>query len=315
MEFKSEEFLRKVEKASKQRDGENFKANDIYADEGNPYSQSGGKPYNDTNSELEDILLSANSSSQDKKKYIVLAGSLVVLFLIILILIKVFSGSPQDDTLTKTSETISQDKALEGQSIEQEYQRIINERLKKLQEQKEAEQSQTSTQAEQIQPMQEQQPDVQQPITVEEPIKETPITPVKETIKETVKQPIVEKKTVQPEPTPKTTAPKTDTKALFTQATTPSSSSTTQNVSKANSNSDLKGFFIQVGAFSKEPSNNFLNKIKSKGYSYKIFKDNVNGITYNKVLVGPFNSRTEAESNATGVKKALELNSAFILSF
>lgn len=315
MEFKSEEFLRKVEKASKQRDGENFKANDIYSDEGNTYNQNSGRPYNDTNSELEDILLSANSSSQDKKKYIVLAGSLVVLFLIILILIKVFSGSPQEETLTKTSEAISQDKALEGQSIEQEYQRIINERLKKLQEQKEAEQSQTPTQAEQTQAIQEQPTEIQQPIAVEEPIKETPIAPVKEPIKETVKQqPVVEKKVVQPEPTPKATAPKTDTKALFAQATTPSTS-TTQSATKSSNNSDLKGFFIQVGAFSKEPSNDFLNKIKSKGYSYKIFKDNVNGITYNKILVGPFNSRAEAESNATSVKKALELNSAFILSF
>ena len=174
MEFKSEEFLRKVEKASKQRDGENFKSNDVYADDGNPYNQSGGKPYGDTNSELEDILLSANSSSQDKKKYIVLAGSLVVLFLIILILIKVFSGSSQDDTLTKAPETIAQDKAIEGQSIEQEYQRIINERLKKLQEQKEAEQSQTPAQAEQMPPMQDQPAEVQQPIVAEEPIKETP---------------------------------------------------------------------------------------------------------------------------------------------
>ena len=312
MEFKSEEFLRKVEKASKQRDGENFKANDIYADEGNPYNQNGGKSYNDTNSELEDILLSANSSSQDKKKYIVLAGSLVVLFLIILILIKVFSGSPQDDTLTKAPEPIAQDKALEGQSIEQEYQRIINERLKKLQEQKEAEQSQTPTQTDQPQSTQEQPADVQQPVVAEEPIQETPVAPIKETIKESVKQPVVEKKVVQPEPAPKATAPKADTKALFTQ-TTPTSSTTKTSTTSTSSN--LKGFFIQVGAFSKEPSNDFLNKIKSKGYSYKVFKDTVNGVTYNKVLVGPFNSRAEADSNATSVKKALDLNSAFILSF
>lgn len=304
MEFKSEEFLRKVEKASKQRDGENFKANDIYADEGNPYNQNGGKSYNDTNSELEDILLSANSSSQDKKKYIVLAGSLVVLFLIILILIKVFSGSPQDDTLTKAPEPIAQDKALEGQSIEQEYQRIINERLKKLQEQKEAEQSNIPTQTEQPQSAQEQPTEIQQPVVAEEPVQET--------IKESVKQPVVEKKVVQPEPAPKATAPKADTKALFTQ-TTPTSSMT--KTSTTNTSSNLKGFFIQVGAFSKEPSNDFLNKIKSKGYSYKVFKDTVNGVTYNKVLVGPFNSRAEADSNTTSVKKALDLNSAFILSF
>ncbi|MFA6685084.1 MAG: SPOR domain-containing protein, partial [Arcobacteraceae bacterium] len=209
-------------------------------------------------------------------------------------------------------EPIAQDKALEGQSIEQEYQRIINERLKKLQEQKEAEQSQTPTQTEQPQSAQEQPTEVQQPVVAEEPVQETPVAPIKETIKESVKQPVVEKKVVQPEPAPKATAPKADTKALFTQ-TTPTSSTTKTSTTSTSSN--LKGFFIQVGAFSKEPSNDFLNKIKSKGYSYKVFKDTVNGVTYNKVLVGPFNSRAEADSNATSVKKALDLNSAFILSF
>lgn len=307
MEFKSEEFLKKVEKASNSRDNKTlFDQSDLYGNDSSGYSQQNNSKYNEPNSELEDILLSSNSSTVDKKKYAVIAASLVVLFLIILIFFKVISGSNDEETLTKPqpTETISQDKALEGQNIEQEYQRIINERLKKLQEQKEAEQSQIPTQAEQTQPMQEQQTsEVQQPIVTQEPVKET------------VKQPVVEQKVAQPETTTKTSTPKTDAKTLFSQTTPTAVTNTTQPVTTANVNTNLKGFFIQVGAFSKDPSQNFLAKIQTSGYQYKIFKDTVNGITYNKVLVGPYNTRADASSNIENIKKALEINSAFILNF
>lgn len=136
MEFKGDEFLKKVEQANAKRDNQDlFEQNDVYPNEDNGYpnKQNASSYNNEPNSELEDILLSSSSSSDDKKKYIILGASLVILFLITLILIKVFSGSSDSDTLTQSKpEQISQDKALESQSIEQEYQRIINERLKKI---------------------------------------------------------------------------------------------------------------------------------------------------------------------------------------
>jgi DedD protein len=296
MEFKSEEFLRKVEKASQNRDNNNgFEQDDIYAEEQSGYSQKDSRQYsNEPNSELEDILLSANSSSTDKKKYIILAASLVVLFLLVLILVKVFSGSSEENLTKETTEQISQDKALEGQSIEQEYQRIINERLKKLQEQKELENQ--PTQSAEVTPAQEQQIVTE---TETAPI-ETPVQPVQ---KETVATPVkVETPKVE---TPKVVAPKQTTATPTQPKQTTTSSSTAA----------LKGYFIQVGAFSRDPSQEFLTKIKTSGYQYKIFQDLVNGVIYNKVLVGPYNSNVEARSQIENIKRDLGLNSAFVLGF
>ncbi|MCK9336981.1 MAG: SPOR domain-containing protein [Arcobacteraceae bacterium] len=295
MEFKSEEFLRKVEKASQNRDNNNgFEQDEIYAEEQSGYNLKDSRQYsNEPNSELEDILLSANSSSTDKKKYIILAASLIVLFLLTLILVKVFSGSSEETLTKETTEQISQDKALEGQSIEQEYQRIINERLKKLQEQKESENQ--PTQNTETTPPQEQQ------IVAEEEI--TPVeTPA----------PIVQKQEVVTPPkaqTQKVVVPKVETPKQAT--VTPTQPKQTAN----NKTATLKGYFIQVGAFSKDPNQEFLTKIKTSGYQYKIYQDLVNGIMYNKVLVGPYNSNIEARSQIENIKRDLGLNSAFVLGF
>jgi DedD protein len=52
-------------------------------------------------------------------------------------------------------------------------------------------------------------------------------------------------------------------------------------------------YYIQVGSFSKyEPNKKFLNSIKNLGYNYKYHKVG----KLNKVLVGPFKSRSEANS-------------------
>lgn len=301
MEFKSEEFLRKVEKASQNRDNNGFEQDDVYAEEQSGYSQKDSRQYsNETNSELEDILLSANSSSTDKKKYIILAASLIVLFLLVLILVKVFSGSSEETLTEEKTEQISQDKALEGQSIEQEYQRIINERLKKLQEQKESENQ--TTQNTDVAPTTQEQPIVTETQTA--PVE----TPVQDVQQQEVVSPVkVEKPKTQ---TPKVVVPKVETPKQTTVTTTQPKQTTTTTSTAA-----LKGYFIQVGAFSKEPSQEFLTKIKTSGYQYKIYQDLVNGIMYNKVLVGPYNSNVEARSQIENIKRVLGLNSAFVLGF
>jgi DedD protein len=69
------------------------------------------------------------------------------------------------------------------------------------------------------------------------------------------------------------------------------------------------GYFIQVGSFSKyTPNKKFLNSITSLGYKYKYHK--VNNI--NKVLVGPFKSRTEA-NRAKKVLRAKVEPGAFLV--
>lgn len=68
-------------------------------------------------------------------------------------------------------------------------------------------------------------------------------------------------------------------------------------------------YFIQVGSFSKyTPNKKFLNSITNLGYKYSYHKvDNIN-----KVLVGPFKSRTEA-NNAKKVLRAKVEPGAFLV--
>jgi len=65
--------------------------------------------------------------------------------------------------------------------------------------------------------------------------------------------------------------------------------------------------YIQVGSFSKGPSADFINKIRSTGLKYRIKE--VNG--YRRVLVGPFRSASDAQ-RVLGVVKAKISPSAFI---
>jgi len=62
-------------------------------------------------------------------------------------------------------------------------------------------------------------------------------------------------------------------------------------------------YYIQVGSFSKyEPNKKFLNSIKRLGYNYRYHKVG----TLNKVLVGPFNSREEANKAKKVLRSKIE---------
>jgi len=70
--------------------------------------------------------------------------------------------------------------------------------------------------------------------------------------------------------------------------------------------SSMSGYFIQVGATSKSfPDKRFLQKIKNSGYDYIVHKVNVKGRNITKVLVGPYNSRSEARNELSGVQSSL----------
>jgi len=58
-------------------------------------------------------------------------------------------------------------------------------------------------------------------------------------------------------------------------------------------------YYVQVGAFSNAPDKVFIKKITKLNYSYSVKR--VNGI--NKVLVGAFNSRAQAEDELPQIRK------------
>jgi len=72
-----------------------------------------------------------------------------------------------------------------------------------------------------------------------------------------------------------------------------------------NSNKFIQnGFYIQVGAFYRlKPNKSFLNKLKQSGYEYTLFKSKVNDNIITKVVIGPYESKTDAISRLADVKK------------
>lgn len=72
------------------------------------------------------------------------------------------------------------------------------------------------------------------------------------------------------------------------------------------------GSYIQLGAFSKYPSQKYLDGISAKGYKYTVDKVIVNGKTLNKVLVGPYTSKADARKALPKVKIDLKSPGAYI---
>lgn len=79
---------------------------------------------------------------------------------------------------------------------------------------------------------------------------------------------------------------------------------------KAEALKATNGYFIQVGSFSKTPSNRFLSVIKNGGFNYKITPPSSSGIK--KLLIGPYASQAEAQSELPRVQDRIN-KSAFVI--
>ena len=75
------------------------------------------------------------------------------------------------------------------------------------------------------------------------------------------------------------------------------------------------GYFIQIGAFSKRPSEAYLKNITSQGFKYKVIQEDVKGNTFNKLLIGPYSSRTAASNDVSSVKNKLNIQNTFIVNY
>ena len=66
-------------------------------------------------------------------------------------------------------------------------------------------------------------------------------------------------------------------------------------------------YYIQVGSFSKyEPNKKFLKSITNLGYKYTYRKVRINAKTLNKVLIGPFKTRKEANKAKHVIRAKIE---------
>ena len=293
--------------------------------------------------ELGDILLANTVEPADKKKYIILGLVLVVLFLITIVVIRLVTNSSDDtnDSFVDKKENISQDKVLNDENIEQQYQKIISQKMKKLQEEKKAhidldnKKAQDALNIKKVQKeeiktvkpndikKEEQTKEIKKDLlTLKEDVKkESPkivkpimkkivklIKKVKKIVKKVAKKPVKKevKKVVNKSWPVKKQTLREPTVTDFTKSQTANKLQSPKKVVA------LTGYFVQIGAFTKQPSKAYLSKVKNAGFSYKMHNETIKGKAYIKVLIGPYPNRAIATKNMPTIKSKIGLSSAFI---
>ena len=325
MQIKGDEFIKKVQ-IQQEREELERKLNELEEVEMSISSEpvilerSNNTEQNDH--ELDNIMLgSSNLNNEDnKKKYLILGIVLVVLFLltIIIILLLTDDSSIKEDQFTSNSANSTEMKKLaESDNIEENFQKIINERVKKDASEPMVPQTQDPINT----PNQEVKPEVKpednttlqafENLQKEAENYNSEKTEISDdALDQTIKKIEKSKTAVTKE---KVTTPKEEavTKKVETKKSVKDLVETPSN----SSNDVLGGYYVQVGAFTKKPSDNYTNTIRNAKLKYKIYQDTVNGVAYNKVLIGPYSSKATASENVEDIKQKLNVTSAFVVKF
>ena len=267
--------------------------------------------YDDSN-EFDNIMLNQQQGGEDnKKKYLILGIVLVVLFLLTIIIIRLLtSDSKKEDPFTSNNQSSSEMKTLSENSgnIEDRYQRILDDKAKKDSTEPVVNQ-QINTSNDRLDMIKETKEEAK--LAQNENFSDSSIP--NETLDETIKK--IEEKKQNPK----------------TSETTPSASTKTQTEPKKSirdlveGNATAKsttqeatgdsGYFIQIGAFSKRPSESYLKNITNQGFKYKVIQEDVKGSTFNKLLIGPYSSRAAASNDVSAVKNKLNIQNTFIVNY
>ncbi len=243
--------------------------------------------------ELDDLLISNGESDEIKsgnnKKLILLSAVGVLLFAIIVLVVYLFQGDSQDKNaqnletekplerlepqISQTQNANQQDKdygqvPINNTSSDDQFQMIINQ-IKAQQNQKDN----TSSQA--------------------LPTAPSSTTPKKESVKPTPQPTQIAR--VEPKQEPKA-SPKESFKNV--QVNDPS----------LQGSEAMRGFYVQVGSFSKfSPNKQLLGLINDNKFSYRMQKSGDN----NRLLIGPYTTKQEAQNNLSEIRAKINKD-AFI---
>ena len=296
MEIKGEEFIKKVQlqQESEELEQKLSELEEVQTSigENNTIQNESTNPPIDN--ELGNIMLDNPGVNEEsnKKKYLILGLILVILFLLTIIVIRLLTDTSKEDNFTANkTDPVEAKITKEESNIEENFQKIMNERIKKDNVEKEI------TSEEKIDAINEEK-------EIEEEVETQNSNEIlDETIKKIEAQITPEKKPVVKKVVQKKVVEKKETKQSVKELV------------KNISSSAPKGYFVQIGAFSKKPSNSYISKIKNANLKYKIHQVEVKGKLYNKVLIGPYSSRASANENIENIKSKLNLSSAYILKF
>ena len=257
---------------------------------------------------LLDIKLAGKNNASSKKKMLLLGIGLIILFIITIIVMRVISNNEQEEELQSTvkpAQNLNKDKILDKIDSIEEYQKVIEKSSKQT--------------IEEVQ---------KKDIILPEATKETsPIKYEEPSVKKEIKRDLfeLEKEVVQkvkevvikPKPKPKPHAkpdllkPVTQNKPKRKIVVPPAIE--TNFTKKATSK--VKGYYVQIGAFTKKPADKLLRSITIKGYKYTIHKIEIKGRMYNKVLIGAYPSKNTAKKVLGKIKKDFNNPNAYILKF
>jgi DedD protein len=317
MQIKGEEFMKKVQ-LQQEREELERKLNELEEIEmsihDDPVILSRNISDNDSNNiepndhELNNIMLgsSSNTNEENKKKYLILGIILVVLFLLTIIIIRLLTGdTSKEDQFTSNNANSSEMKKLsENSNIEENFQKIINERVKKDSSQPMVPEIAKTTDEKLENIQQAVENNLQQSETIQE---EEPAVITNEALDNTIKK-IEEKKAIKKEAIVEKKEP---AKREVVERKTESRKSVKDTI-----DSDIsKGYFVQIGAFTKTPSDSYINTIRNEKFKYKIYQIEIKGTLYNKVLIGPYSTRGAASQEVNDIKEKLKVSNAFIVKF
>ena len=319
MEIRGEEFIKKVQlkqekEEIEQRLNEINNAESIYEEPVKTVPPRLDKEIEiQEEQEYSDIMLgkSPGSNEINKKKYLVLGLILVILFLLTIIIIRLLTNdSVKDDSFSK-SKNASNEQVLENENIEEQYQKIINEKLKNIKDEKEKEVINEEKIDEKLNLQKIEEKEIEQAVKESKPdvfeIKKAEqiyVPPKKKVLVEPKVQKKIEKK-----------VPKKIIKKVVKKAKPVVKKTIAKPAKSSSITTSPKGTFVQVGAFSKMPNNKYLSDITKKGFKYKVYKVTINNKLFHKVLIGPYNSRGQAKLATDDIKKKLNISGAFILTF
>lgn len=252
-----------------------------------------------SNDEFDSLILEKRSNRSDnKKKYLMLGAILLVLFLLTVVIVGLLSNKDKKGDPFMPQDSSSSDTNISKESsIEESYQKILDDTNRKSAEQS-LEDLKENDSLDNLNSIKE---------IVEEP-KETTIT--NEDLDKTI-QKIEEKKSVAPVvKVEEKKAPSTQNEPKKSIRELVEGKSTQNSAKKAveTTTSTSKGFYVQIGAFKNRPDSAYLQKIKQNGFEYKIIEES----NLNKLLIGPYSSRANANTQMPNIKTKLNIQSAFI---
>lgn len=295
-----------------------------------PMDEKENTPLSDNLNHLHDIRLEGSNNDDNKKKYIILGFALILLFIITIVIVRLISNSQEEEKIEKSKpavqeqkvEKIKEDEKLNKIETPKEYKKVIQEDDFK----KPAAPIAQKVEKKDIilpEPVKEESPVIIEPkkpavkpkdLFGIDPVKETIVKEEKKVKPKVEKQAVkkVEKK-VEKQVEKKVAKPKVVIEDKPKRKMVVNPPKETNFVKKTQGN--VKGYYIQIGSFSKKPSDRYLSNIKNKGYSYAVHGMNIKGKYYNKVLIGPYPTRATAKSSLAKVRKAFKVPGAYILKF